>query len=59
LGTITWTNEAQRWLEDIFEYIAIDDRNAASQVVDDIKDSGDVEILGVFHGALDISKYSI
>jgi len=97
LGTITWTNEAQRWLEDIFEYIAIDDRNAASQVVDDIyeraqilkdnpeiryryrvsvrqvrillyghyritylvKDNGDVEILGVFHGALDISKYSI
>jgi len=59
LGTITWTNEAQRWLEAIFEYIAIDDRNAASQVVDDIKDSGDVEILGVFHGALDISKYSI
>ena len=97
MGTITWTNEAQRWLEDIFEYIAIDDRNAASQVVDDlyeraqilkdnleignryrvsvrhvrillyghyritylVKDSGDVEILGVFHGALDISKYSI
>jgi len=97
LGTIIWTNEAQRWLEDIFEYIAIDDRNAASQVVDDlyeraqilkdnpeigyryrvsvrhvrvllqghyritylVKDSGDVEILGVFHGALDISKYSI
>jgi len=35
LGTITWTSEAQPWLEDIFEYIAIDDRNAASQVVDD------------------------
>lgn len=97
MGTITWTNEAQQWLEDIFEYIAIDDKNAASRIVDDIyeraqilqdnpeigygyrvsvrhvrillyghyritylaKDSGDVEILGVFHGALDISKYSI
>ncbi len=97
MGTITWTNEAQRWLEDIFEYIAVDDRNAASQVVNNIyeraqvlkdhpeigyryrvsvrhvrillyghyritylvKDSGDVEILGVFHGALDISKYLI
>ena len=97
MGTIIWTDEAQRWLEDIFEYIAVDDISAARQVVDDIyeraqilkdnpeigyryrvsvrhvrillyghyritylvKDSGDVEILGVFHGALDISKYSI
>jgi len=97
LGTINWTKEAQQWLEDIFEYIAVDDRNTASQVVSDIyeraqilvehpeigyrywvsarhvrillyghyritylvKNGGDVEILGVFHGALDISKYSI
>ena len=97
MGTIIWTNEAQRRLEDIFEYIAVDDISAARQVVDDIyeraqilkdnpeigyryrvsvrhvrillyghyritylaKNSGDVEILGVFHGALDISKYSI
>jgi len=97
LGTITWTDEALRWLEDIFEYIAIDDINSASRVVDEIyeraqvlkdhpeigyryrvsarhvrillyghyritylvQDNKDVEILGVFHGALDISKYSI
>ena len=97
MGTISWTKEAQRWLEDIFEYIAADDRNIASQVVSDIyeraqvlaehpeigyrywvsarhvrillyghyritylvKNDGDIEILGVFHGALDISKYSI
>ncbi len=97
MGTITWTDEAVRWLEDIFEYIAIDDCRAASRVVSDIyeraqvlkehpeigyryqassrdvrvllyghyriaylvKDNKDVEVLGVFHGALDISKYSI
>jgi len=97
VGTITWTDEAERWLEDIFEYIAIDDSIAASRVVNDIyeraqvlkahpeigyryqassrevrillyghyritylvKNNKDVEILGVFHGALDISKYSI
>ena len=97
MGTITWTDEAVRWLEDIFEYIAIDDSIAASRVVNDIyeraqvleahpeigykyqassmdvrvllyghyritylvKINKDVEILGVFHGALDMSKYSI
>lgn len=97
MGTITWTDEAVKWLEDIFEYIASDNVIAASRVVNDIyeraqvlaahpeigykyqassrdvrvllyghyritylvKDNKDVEILGVFHGALDISKYSI
>jgi plasmid stabilization system protein ParE len=97
VGRITWTDEAERWLEDIFEHIAIDDSNAASRVINDIyeraqvlkahpeigyryqassrevrillyghyritylvKESKDVEVLGVFHGALDISKYSI
>jgi plasmid stabilization system protein ParE len=24
-----------------------------------VRDDGDIDILGVFHGALDISKYSI
>jgi toxin ParE1/3/4 len=97
LGRITWTNEAQQWLEDIFEYIALDDANAASRVVNEIyertqvlidhpeighrywvsdrhvrillyghyritylvHENSDVKILGVFHGALDLSKYSI
>ena len=97
MGTITWTDEAVRWLEDIFEYIATDDSIAASRVVNDIyeraqvlethpeigykyqtssmdvrvllyghyritylvKTNKDIEILGVFHGALDMSKYSI
>jgi len=96
MAQITWTNEALRWLEDIFEYIA-DNPNAASETVEGIferaqvlaeypemgqrfasstrnvrilvhghyriayvlKNDGDIDILGVFHGALDITKYQL
>ena len=92
---VAWTNEAERWLEDIFEYIAADNPNAASKVVSGIyertqilkefpdigylyvgsdrevrtllyghyriaylvKSGGNIDVLGVFHGALDINKY--
>jgi toxin ParE1/3/4 len=95
VAAIAWTTEAQQWLEDIFEYIAIENPSAALDVVSGIhrraeilrehpeagyryilserhirillyghyriaylvKSANDVEILGVFHGALDISKY--
>jgi plasmid stabilization system protein ParE len=30
MAIIAWTEEAQRWLEDIFEYIAADDPHAAA-----------------------------
>jgi plasmid stabilization system protein ParE len=33
MAAITWTAEAQRWLEDIFEYIALDNPRAAAQTV--------------------------
>ena len=97
MAKITWTAEAQRWLEDIFEYIAADNPSAAARTVHGIyeraqvlsefphigqryhastrevrilvyghyriaylvKDDGDVDILGVFHGALDIGKYQL
>ena len=97
MAKITWTNEAQRWLEDIFEYIATDNPAAAEGTIQGIyertqvlaqypemghrylhssrnvriilyghfriaylvKDDGDVEILGVFHGSLDIAKYQL
>lgn len=97
MAEINWTAEAQRWLEDIFEFIAVDNREAAARVVSGIyeraqvlrrfpqsgypyqssqreirvllyghyriaylvKDDGNVDILGVFHGALDISRYSL
>jgi len=97
MAKISWTEEAQRWLEDIFEHIAADNPEAAirtlqgiydrAQALTDfpemgyrywasprhvrvllyghyritylIKDNGDIDILGVFHGALDISDYNL
>jgi toxin ParE1/3/4 len=97
MAQITWTDEARRWLEDIFEYIAADNPEAAAQTVEGIferaqvlaqypelghrylhsernvrillfghyriayliKPDGNVDILGVFHGALDIAKYQL
>ena len=97
MATIAWTDEARRWLEDIFEYIATDNPNAAARTVHEIyeraqvlatfpeighryvpssrnvrillyghyriaylvKDDGNIDILGVFHGSLDITKYEL
>lgn len=97
MGQISWTLEAQRWLEDIFEYISTENPGAASQTVLGIyvraqvlkdhpeighrylassrhvrillyghyriaylvRDNGDIDILGVFHGALDIGRYDL
>ena len=97
MATITWTEEAQRWLEDIFEYIAADSSRIAASTVEGIfervqvlatfpeighryaassrhvrvllyghyriayllKDDGNIDILGVFHGSLDISRYQL
>jgi len=33
MAEVVWTEEASRWLEDIFEYIAQENREAAKQVV--------------------------
>lgn len=97
MAEITWTAEAQRWLEDIFEYIAADDPAAATRTVQGIyeraqvladfpeighrylqstrnvrillyghyriaylvKSERSVDILGVFHGSLDIARYQL
>ena len=97
MAEITWTDEAQHWLEDIFEYVAADNPPAAARTVQGIydraqdlvsfpemgqryfasnrhvrillyrhyriaylvKDDGNVDILGVFHGALDITRYQL
>ncbi len=97
MAEITWTAEAQRWLEDIYEYIAADNSQAAVQTVYGIyertqvlvnfpeigyrywasnrhvrillyghyriayliKEDRKIDILGVFHGSLDISRYQI
>ena len=97
MAEIRWTAEAQRWLEDIFEYIAQDNPPAAARTVQAIyeraqdlipfpqlgyryaassrrvrillheqyriayllKEDGNIDILGVFHGALDIGRYQL
>ena len=97
MAEITWTTEAQQWLEDIYEYIAHDNPRAAARTVQAIydraqdlltfpqvgyryaassrhvrillheeyriayliKDHGNIDILGVFHGALDIGRYQL
>jgi toxin ParE1/3/4 len=97
MAEIGWTEESQRWLEDIFEYIAADNPAAAARTVQGIyeraqilkafpeighrylassrdvrillyghyriaylvKDDGNIDVLGVFHGALDITRYQL
>jgi len=97
MAEIRWTAEAQRRLEDIFEYVAADNPQAAARTVQGIyeraqdlisfpemghrylvssrqvrillyghfriaylvKDDGNVDILGVFHGSLDITRYQL
>jgi toxin ParE1/3/4 len=97
MAEIAWTREAQRWLEDIFEYIAADSPDAAARTVQGIyeraqvlathpeighrymaatrdvrillyghyriaylvKDDGNIDILGVFHGSLDLTRYQL
>jgi toxin ParE1/3/4 len=97
MATLTWTDEAQRWLRDIFDYISADSPAAAARTVSGIyeraqflvtfpeighryfastrnvrillyghyriayliKADGDIDILGVFHGALDIERFNL
>ncbi len=33
---IYWTDEAKKWVRDIYNYIALDNRNAAKRVKDGI-----------------------
>lgn len=96
MAEIRWTQEAVAWLEDIYRYIAQDNRQAAQRVVNAIyeraqllkafpllghmhrseaegeirilfyghyriayfvRDPQVIEVLGVFHSALDIDRY--
>ena len=96
MAEINWTDEAERWLKDIYEYIAEDSPPAANRVIEGIyekvqllkqfpeigykynrkpelrvrillyghyrvayliKSDGNIDILGIFHGALDIDRY--
>ena len=96
MARINWTAEAERWLKDIYDYIAEDNQDAAIRVVESIYDrvqllqqfpelghkydrkpdqnirillyghyriaylikpDGNIDILGIFHSALEIDRY--
>lgn len=96
MAKINWTGEAEGWLRNIHDYIALDNKDAAIRVVRSIyqrvevlndfpligqrlldwperhirvllyghyriayliKDDEAIDILGVFHGALNLEKY--
>ena len=96
MGQINWTKEAERWVTDIYDYIAQDNPSAAKEVVNGIysrtqilltfpqaghryseeqegnirillyghyriayflKTNDNIDILGVFHGAMEIDRY--
>ncbi len=98
MAEIEWTEEAQTWLKDIFDFIANDNPSVAANVVEDIyeraqvlrdfprighryelvddrevrillyghyriayhvKSEEHIDILGVFHGALEIGRYLV
>jgi toxin ParE1/3/4 len=98
LAEISWTKEAETWLNDIYVYIAADNVEAAARTINGIfekaqllrnhpeigykyetdtprnirillyghyrityliKPDGNIDILGVFHGALNIERYLI
>jgi len=98
LAEINWTRESEIWLQDIYDYIAADDAEAAARTIVSIyekaqllrnhpklghryeaeesreirillyehyrityliKPDGNIDILGVFHGALDIDRYLV
>ena len=93
---ISWTNEAEERLKEIYDYISLDNKNAAIKVItgiyektqilcdhpeigyqyytDDLKNirillyghyrivylikgNNNIDILGVFHGSMEIDKY--
>ena len=96
MAEIKWTREAERWLKDIHDYIALDNPQAATKIVENIyqrvqtlkrlpeigyryyrypeinirillyghyriayliNSDKNIDILGVFHGALDLDRY--
>ena len=46
MAEITWTAEAQRWLQDIFEYVAADNPQVAAHTVQ-----------GIFERAQDLDSF--
>ena len=54
MAELKWTNEALDWLEVIHRYVAQDNHRVAYL---HRNDSETIEVIGVFHGALNIDRY--
>lgn len=97
MAELNWTSEAERWLRDIYDYIAADNPQAAADVIEGIfqkaqvlasfpdigyryegtsravrillyghyritymrRPDGNIDIIGVFHGAIEIDRYLV
>lgn len=98
MAELNWTVEAQNWLKQIYDYIALDNPQAAARVVEGIyekanllrqfpllgytyeansdrdvrillyghfrivylvRDEQNIDVLGVFHGAMEIKRYLV
>lgn len=98
MAEINWTRESEIWLKDIYDFIAVDDPEAAARTILNIyekaqllrrhpelghryegettrrvrillyshyrityliRPDSNIDILGVFHGALDIDRYLV
>ncbi len=97
MAEIRWSEESLRWLEDIYEYVFMDNPAAASSILQGIYDrahdilafpeigyrytpstrhirillyghyriaylvneDGNIDVLGIFHSALDITRYQL
>ena len=59
MAELKWSAGALRWLEEIYAYIAADNPAAAANVIAYLHraEAAAIDILGVFHGALDIDRY--
>jgi len=96
MGKINWTQEAEKWMREIYYYIAEDSKDTAKKIINAIykrvevlekfpllgqrlldwknrnirmllyghyrivyliKEDDSIDILGVFHGALELEKY--
>jgi len=96
MGKINWTQEAEKWMREIYYYIAEDNKDTAKKIINAIykrvevlekfpllgqrlldwknrnirmllyghyrivyliKEDDSIDILGVFHGALELEKY--
>jgi plasmid stabilization system protein ParE len=56
VAEINWTRESEIWLEDIYDYIAADDPEAAERTITNIYEKAQL-LTAHFHSALDVGYF--